>query len=250
MPGKPFGAAIHLTNVPGGRVRLRLRQIFLGLEQSGDSVCGRLRYGRLAVVLFLTSGITVVKSGFRSPAAMSASKVTSEQTIALSHRRASMESRPMTMTWNWRYQSGSFSWIGQWCASTVTPDTRFMMNSAATVAFGLPTSDFLKRNWRLRLETSIVSMSITSIRPNPESARSLRSSQPRPPAPTTRMRACCCMNARMSGDGSNGSGGEGARDAVVRSHRYQATVGSGVLRAESDAAASAFAAAASKQRGE
>mmetsp|Transcript_5440 Transcript_5440/g.16642 ORF Transcript_5440/g.16642 Transcript_5440/m.16642 type:complete len:200 (-) Transcript_5440:120-719(-) len=154
-----------------------------------------------------TSGITVVKSGFRSPAAMSASKVTSEQTIALSHRRASMESRPMTMTWNWRYQSGSFSWIGQWCASTVTPDTRFMMNSAATVAFGLPTSDFLKRNWRLRLETSIVSMSITSIRPNPESARSLRSSQPRPPAPTTRMRACCCMNARMSGDGSNGSGG-------------------------------------------
>lgn len=43
----------------------------------------------------------------------------------------------------------------------------------------------LKRNCRLRLDTSIVSMSITSMLPKPVRARSLRSSHPRPPAPTT-----------------------------------------------------------------
>jgi len=44
-------------------------------------------------------------------------------------------------------------------------------------------STHLKRNWRLRLETSMVSMSIVSMFPNPESARSLRSSHPSPPRP-------------------------------------------------------------------
>lgn len=75
----------------------------------------------------------------------------------------------------------------QWCGVTVTPGMRFMMAFAATWALELPTSEGRKRNWRLRLETSMVSISITSILPNPERARSLRSSQPRPPAPTTRI---------------------------------------------------------------
>ena len=43
----------------------------------------------------------------------------------------------------------------------------------------------LNRNWRLRLDTSMVSMSITSMLPKPLRARSLSSSQPSPPAPTT-----------------------------------------------------------------
>mmetsp|Transcript_47298 Transcript_47298/g.148693 ORF Transcript_47298/g.148693 Transcript_47298/m.148693 type:complete len:211 (-) Transcript_47298:145-777(-) len=154
-----------------------------------------------------TRGMTEVRSGLRCPVSMSTSKVTSEHAIALSHRRASIESSPITMTWNWRYQSAGLSWIGQKCASTATPEMRFMMNSAATVAFGRPTSALRKRNCRLRFETSIVSMSMTSILPKPESARSLRSSQPSPPAPTTSTRACCCMNERISGDGSKGSGG-------------------------------------------
>lgn len=41
------------------------------------------------------------------------------------------------------------------------------------------------KNCRFRLDTSIVSMSITSICPNPVRAKSFSSSQPRPPAPTT-----------------------------------------------------------------
>ena len=47
----------------------------------------------------------------------------------------------------------------------------------------------LNRNWRLRLDTSMVSMSMTSMLPKPDSARSLSSSQPRPPAPTHSTRA-------------------------------------------------------------
>ena len=43
------------------------------------------------------------------------------------------------------------------------PGTLRLMNSAATSALNLPTSLFLKRNWRFRLEMSIVSMSITSM---------------------------------------------------------------------------------------
>ena len=48
-----------------------------------------------------------------------------------------------------------------------------------------PNMAYLKRNWRLRLETSIRSMSITSRFRKPERAKSLRSSHPKPPAPTT-----------------------------------------------------------------
>jgi hypothetical protein len=45
----------------------------------------------------------------------------------------------------------------------------------------------LKRNWRLRLLMSMVSMSMTWISLKPESARLARISQPRPPAPMTRI---------------------------------------------------------------
>ena len=57
---------------------------------------------------------------------------------------------------------------------------------------------YLKRNWRLRLETSMVSMSMTSMLPNPVSAKSLSSSQPRPPAPTHSTRQSFCALARCS----------------------------------------------------
>ncbi len=118
----------------------------------------------------------------------------------------------------------------QWCGVTCTPATRALMRSAATSALDLPTSPILrggrvagvtapcrgvapparalraadgahlKRNWRLRLDTSMVSMSMTSMCTKPVSARSLRISQPRPPAPTHRMRhASDRMNSRSSG---------------------------------------------------
>ena len=44
---------------------------------------------------------------------------------------------------------------------------------------------YLKRNWRLRLVTSIVSMSITSSFLKPDKAKSFNNSHPNPPAPTT-----------------------------------------------------------------
>lgn len=77
-----------------------------------------------------------------------------------------------------------------------------MMNSAATVALGRPTSlglhheswsqqpnqselraAHLKRNCRFKLEISIVSMSITWMSLKPSRARLARISHPRPPAP-------------------------------------------------------------------
>ena len=54
---------------------------------------------------------------------------------------------------------------------------------------------------------SIVSMSMTSMWPKPESARSFSSSQPSPPAPITRMRHCCRRKPRISGIGSNSTAG-------------------------------------------
>ena len=53
------------------------------------------------------------------------------------------------------------------------------------VRWGNGKSD-LKRNWRLRLETSMVSISMTSMFLNPDRARSLSNSHPKPPAPTTK----------------------------------------------------------------
>mmetsp|Transcript_29208 Transcript_29208/g.53444 ORF Transcript_29208/g.53444 Transcript_29208/m.53444 type:complete len:204 (-) Transcript_29208:795-1406(-) len=63
------------------------------------------------------------------------------------------------------------------------------MNFAATSALDDPTSFSRNRNCRLRLVTSIVSKSITSTFAIPDIAKSFNSSQPRPPAPTTRTRA-------------------------------------------------------------
>ena len=62
----------------------------------------------------------------------------------------------------------------------------WLMKLAATSALGFPTSDGRNRNWRFKLETSITSMSITCICLNPINARFFKSSQPNPPAPTTR----------------------------------------------------------------
>jgi hypothetical protein len=87
------------------------------------------------------------------------------------------------------------------------------MKSAATKAFDFPTSDslsyqilpvlklsaYLKRNWRFKLDISIVSISITWISPNPADrqphhltwdvlrAKFCRISHPKPPAPITRI---------------------------------------------------------------
>mmetsp|Transcript_102743 Transcript_102743/g.268167 ORF Transcript_102743/g.268167 Transcript_102743/m.268167 type:complete len:434 (+) Transcript_102743:756-2057(+) len=60
---------------------------------------------------------------------------------------------------------------------------------AAVTDLGLPTSVCLKRNWRLRLDTSILSMSVTVILPwgpqqTPIIAKHFKYSQPSAPAPT------------------------------------------------------------------
>jgi len=60
------------------------------------------------------------------------------------------------------------------------------MKFAATSALGFPTSVGLNRNCLFKFETSMVSMSITCICRKPIRAKFLSSSQPRPPAPTTR----------------------------------------------------------------
>ena len=79
----------------------------------------------------------------------------------------------------WRYHvpSGrcipplvSISSILAKCGVTLALLMRLLMNAAATSALGLPTSADRKRNWRLRFETSIVSMSITWMLRKPLSA--------------------------------------------------------------------------------
>lgn len=85
-----------------------------------------------------------------------------------------------------------------------------MMNAAATVALGCPTSLGLhdvsasrarephrKRNWRFKLETSMVSISITWMSPNPSSAKFARISHPSPPAPA-RVRSDEGRNVRQA----------------------------------------------------
>jgi hypothetical protein len=91
---------------------------------------------------------------------------------------------------------------------TTTPGTRFIMNSAATVAFGFPTSlglrvqkdlrlrhssrtreyaTHLNKNCLFRLLMSMVSISITWMSLNPDKARFARISHPKPPAPITKV---------------------------------------------------------------
>eukprot|EP01139_Manchomonas_bermudensis_P006253 Amastigsp_a176762_80.p3 type:complete len:115 gc:universal Amastigsp_a176762_80:938-1282(+) len=93
------------------------------------------------------------------------------------------------------------SWILALCAVTLAPRTRAFTNAAATSAFERPTSLARNRNCRLRFDTSIVSMSTTSMLPKPRRARFLRSSQPRPPAPMTRMRHSVRNHSRASSHG-------------------------------------------------
>mmetsp|Transcript_10440 Transcript_10440/g.22981 ORF Transcript_10440/g.22981 Transcript_10440/m.22981 type:complete len:217 (-) Transcript_10440:181-831(-) len=87
--------------------------------------------------------------------------------------------------------------------SSVSPPTRTSMASTLKAPFmtlaafaavrdlGCPTFSALKRNWRLRFETSMRSMSVTVALPfspqqAPISAMHLRYSQPSAPAPTTK----------------------------------------------------------------
>lgn len=59
---------------------------------------------------------------------------------------------------------------------------------AATVAFGWPMCSFLKRNWRWRLVTSMVSISTRSMLSSKGSElKTFRSSHPIPPAPKRRI---------------------------------------------------------------
>lgn len=60
----------------------------------------------------------------------------------------------------------------------------------------------LNRNCLFKLDTSIVSMSMTSILPNPVKAKSFSNSQPRPPAPTHSTRQLSCRNSLTAGSGS------------------------------------------------
>ena len=72
--------------------------------------------------------------------------------------------------------------------STPPPGAMARPTSAATAHFACPTWLARNKNWRLRLETSIVSRSTTVTRVNPERARFLSNSHPMPPAPMRRMR--------------------------------------------------------------
>ena len=92
----------------------------------------------------------------------------------------------MMMMWNCWNHSSSLSSIRQLCGVTVTPSTRSITRSAAMIAFDFPMSCGRNKNWRFRLLTSMVSISMTSIFLNPLSARSFSSSHPSPPAPRTK----------------------------------------------------------------
>ena len=52
-----------------------------------------------------------------------------------------------------------------------------------------------KRNYQLRLETSIVSISMTSSFLKPDKAKSFSNSQPKPPAPTTKTLTYSCRSS-------------------------------------------------------
>mmetsp|Transcript_121464 Transcript_121464/g.288657 ORF Transcript_121464/g.288657 Transcript_121464/m.288657 type:complete len:278 (-) Transcript_121464:1223-2056(-) len=84
------------------------------------------------------------------------------------------------------------------CSSGFQPLTTL----AAVVLLGFPTSVCRKRNWRLRLETSILSMSVTiSLPPGPLQApiseRPLRYSQPSAPQPTKKSRCFLMLSMKL-----------------------------------------------------
>lgn len=63
----------------------------------------------------------------RSTSPVSASTSTSDTSVALSHRRASIESRPATMRWNWAYHSGGRRVRSPTWGVMTTPGTRARM---------------------------------------------------------------------------------------------------------------------------
>mmetsp|Transcript_26733 Transcript_26733/g.64996 ORF Transcript_26733/g.64996 Transcript_26733/m.64996 type:complete len:297 (-) Transcript_26733:133-1023(-) len=138
----------------------------------------------------------MVSGSWMSP---SSSTSTIDTSVELIQRRASIESRPAITMLNFMYHSSGWSWILPWCAVMLTSGTRRRMNAAATSAFDLPTSACRNRNCRFRFDTSMVSMSITSILRKPVSARFLSSSQPRPPAPITSTRQSSRRNLSTAG---------------------------------------------------
>ncbi|ETO62250.1 hypothetical protein F444_19818 [Phytophthora nicotianae P1976] len=82
---------------------------------------------------------------------------------------------------------------------------RVRTNAAAHSALDLPTSVARNRNWRFKLDTSIVSMSIMSTLVKPESTTFFSSSHPSPPAPIIRTRHSSCRKLSVScaASGSN-----------------------------------------------
>lgn len=84
-------------------------------------------------------------------------------------------------------QTNRLKWIGKGYGVTLHSGMRWLIKLAATSAFGFPTSEWRNRNWRFKLETSMVSISITWIWRKPIRAKFFSNSQPNPPAPTTRI---------------------------------------------------------------
>lgn len=74
------------------------------------------------------------------------------------------------------------------------------MKRAAHSAFELPMSRRRNKNCRFKLDKSIVSISMQWISLKPIMARSFSSSQPSPPAPTTKILHVFIRNSKVSGD--------------------------------------------------
>lgn len=80
---------------------------------------------------------------------------------------------------------------------------RSFINLAAHSAFELPTSLRRNRNCRFKFDKSIVSISMTWILQKPISAKSLSNSQPKPPAPITKILHLFMIKSSLSNDGVN-----------------------------------------------
>lgn len=74
------------------------------------------------------------------------------------------------------------------------------MKIAAHSAFELPMSRRRNKNCRFKLDKSIVSISMQWISLKPIMAKSFSSSQPSPPAPTTKILQVFIRNSKVSGD--------------------------------------------------
>lgn len=91
------------------------------------------------------------------------------------------------------------------------------MNFAAHCAFELPMSLRRNKNWRFKFDRSMVSISMTWISQKPINAKSLSSSQPKPPAPITKILNDFIISWRLSNDGVNSDGQNGPdRSSILR----------------------------------